>query len=91
MNPSMVDISVAGVIKNAPHPNAGRLLVDFFVSDEGQKLFRDANYIPVAAEVPPREAALRPDGKTFRGIFFSPEATDASMPHWLEVYNEIFR
>jgi iron(III) transport system substrate-binding protein len=91
MNPSMVDISVAGVIQNAPHPNAGRLLVDFFVSDEGQKLFRDADYIPVAAEVPPREAALRPDGKTFRGIFFSPEATDASMPHWLEVYNEIFR
>jgi ABC-type Fe3+ transport system substrate-binding protein len=91
MSPAMVDISVAGVTKDAPHPNAARLLVDFFVSDEGQKLFREADYIPVAAEVQPREAALRPDGKSFRGIFFSPEAADASMPHWLEVYNEIFR
>src|SRR5215469_4530035 len=91
MSPAMVDISVAGVTKDAPHPNAARLLVDFFVSDQGQKLFREADYIPVAADVPPREAALRPDGKSFRGIFFSPEAADASMPHWLAVYNEIFR
>ncbi len=91
MSPAMVDISVAGVTKDAPHPNAGRLLVDFFVSDEGQKIFRDADYIPVAAEVPPREAALRPDGKNFRGMFFSPEQVDASMPHWVDVFNEIFR
>ncbi|HEY6258273.1 MAG TPA: extracellular solute-binding protein [Xanthobacteraceae bacterium] len=91
MSPAMAVISVAGVTKDAPHASAGRLLVDFFVSDEGQKLFRDADYIPVAPDVPPREAALRPDDNSFRGIFFSPELMDASMPHWLEVYNEIFR
>ena len=91
MSPAMVVLCVAGVTKDAPHPNAGKLLVDFLVSDEGQKLFRDVDYIPVAPDVPPREQALRPDGKTFRGIFFSPERSDAAMPHWLEVYNEIFR
>jgi ABC-type Fe3+ transport system substrate-binding protein len=91
MSPAMAVLSVAGVTKDAPHPNAGKLLVDFFVSDEGQKLFRDADYIPAAPEVPPREPALRPDGKSFRAIFFSPEQSDAAMPHWLEVYNEIFR
>ena len=91
MNPAMVVLSVAGVTKDAPHPNAGKLLVDFFVSDEGQRLFRDADYIPAAPDMPPREPALRPDGKSFRAIFFSPEQTDASMPHWLDVYNEIFR
>jgi iron(III) transport system substrate-binding protein len=91
MSPAMVVLCVSGVTRDAPHPNAGKLLVDFFVSEEGQKLFRDVDYIPVDPDVPPREAALRPDGKSFRGIFFSPEQSDAAMPHWLEVYNEIFR
>jgi ABC-type Fe3+ transport system substrate-binding protein len=91
MSPAMVVLCVTGVTKEAPHPNAGKLLVDFFVSDQGQKLFRDVDYIPVDPDVPPRETALRPDGKRFRGIFFSPEQSDAAMPHWLEVYNEIFR
>jgi ABC-type Fe3+ transport system substrate-binding protein len=91
MSPAMVVLCVSGVTRDAPHPNAGKLLVDFFVSDAGQKLFREVDYIPVDPDVPPREAALRPDSKRFRGIFFSPEQSDAAMPHWLEVYNEIFR
>jgi ABC-type Fe3+ transport system substrate-binding protein len=91
MSPAMAVLCVAGVTKDAPHPNAAKLLVDFFVSDEGQKLFRDGDYIPAAPDVPPREPALRPDGKSFRGIFFSPEQIDAAMPHWMEVYDEIFR
>jgi ABC-type Fe3+ transport system substrate-binding protein len=90
MSPAMAVLCVAGVTKDAPHPNAGKLLVDFLVSDEGQKIFREADYIPVAPDVPPREPALRPDGKSFRGIFFSPEQMDASMPHWLDVYHDVF-
>jgi ABC-type Fe3+ transport system substrate-binding protein len=91
MSPAMAVLCVTGVTRDAPHPNAGKLLVDFFVSDEGQKLFRDADYIPAAPDVPPREPSLRPDGKSFRAIFFSPEEADAAMPHWLDIYNEIFR
>jgi ABC-type Fe3+ transport system substrate-binding protein len=79
------------VTRDAPHPNTGKLIVDFLVSDEGQKIFRDGDYIPAAPDVAPREPALRPDGKSFRGTFFSPEQMDAAMPHWLDVYNEIFR
>jgi ABC-type Fe3+ transport system substrate-binding protein len=91
MSPAMAVLSVAGVTKSAPHPNAAKLLVDFFVADEGQKLFRDVDYIPAAPDIAPREPSLRPDGNSFRAIFFSPEHSDAAMPHWLEVYNEIFR
>jgi ABC-type Fe3+ transport system substrate-binding protein len=91
MNPSMAILSVAGVTAPAPHPNAGKLLVDFLVSDEGQSLFRSIGYIRVAPQIAPRDPALRPDGKTFRGTFFSPEAIDTAMPHWNDVFNEIFR
>jgi len=41
--------------------------------------------------VPPRNPALRPDGMVFQAIFFSPEAIDQAMPHWAEVFGEIFR
>jgi hypothetical protein len=34
---------------------------------------------------------MRPDGKTFRGIFFTPERVDAGMPSWMKTFDEIFR
>ncbi len=91
LNPSMGTLSVASVTKSAPHPNAAKLLVDFLVSEEGQVLFRDADYIPVDENVPPRDPSLRPDGKRFSAIWFTPEEVEAKMPHWSEVYRELFR
>ena len=35
------------VFKNAPHPNAARLLLDFFMSDEVQMIFANLGYPPV--------------------------------------------
>ncbi len=35
------------VFKNAPHPNAARLLLDFFMSDEVQTIFANLGYPPV--------------------------------------------
>jgi ABC-type Fe3+ transport system substrate-binding protein len=85
-----VVLSVASVTAGAPHPNAAKLFVDFLISDDGQKLFRDRGYIPVASAIPPLEPKLRPDGKQFRGIFFTPEEIEAAMPHWMEVFNQVF-
>ena len=91
LNPSMTILSVAGVTRGAPHPNAGKLMVDFLTSDEGQKLFRESDYIPAAPDVPPRDLKMRPDGQTFRGIFFTPERVDAGMQQWVKAFDEIFR
>jgi iron(III) transport system substrate-binding protein len=91
MSPAMAILSVASVAAGARHPNAAKLFVDFLISDDGQNLFRDRGYIPVAPAIPPREPKLRPDGKIFRGIFFTPEEIDTSMPRWMEIFNEIFR
>lgn len=35
------------VLKNAPHPNAARLFVDFFLSQEAQKIYAEAWMFPV--------------------------------------------
>jgi ABC-type Fe3+ transport system substrate-binding protein len=91
MSPALGAVSVAAVLKEAAHPNAAKLLVDFFISEEGQSLFRDGDYIPVAPDVPPRESRLRPDGKTFQAIFMTPEQIDAEMPRWNQLFKDIFR
>ena len=91
MNPAMAIPSVISITNGAPHPDAGKLLVEFLTSEEGQKLYREADYMPMDPTVPPRDPRLRPDGQTFRAITFSPEKIDAGMGHWASVFNEVFR
>jgi iron(III) transport system substrate-binding protein len=90
MNPGMAVLSVAAVVKDSPNPNAGKLLLDFFVSQEGQMLFRSGDYIPVDPKIEPREPSLRPDGQAFRARFYSPEQIDVAMPNWHKVFKELF-
>jgi iron(III) transport system substrate-binding protein len=90
MNPVMNTPSVFSIMKDAPHPNAAKLLEDFMVSSDGQKLLRDADYIPVDPAVPPRDASLRPDGETLKGVFYTPEQIDEKLPKWFELFGRLF-
>jgi iron(III) transport system substrate-binding protein len=90
MNPAMGVLSVAGVVKGAAHANAAKLLVDFFVSEEGQRLFQSGDYIPVDPAIEPRDPRLRPDGMHFRAKYFTPEQIDAAMPRWQQLFKDIF-
>jgi iron(III) transport system substrate-binding protein len=90
IDPAMAVFLTLGVVKG-PHRNAGKLLVDFLVSDEGQALFRNADYIPVAPNVPPKDPELRPDGKTFRALYFTPEKLDENIKRWMDIYSETLR
>jgi iron(III) transport system substrate-binding protein len=47
LDPSFATVSSVAIGKNAPHPNAARLLVDFYLSEEGQKALREIDKIPV--------------------------------------------
>jgi ABC-type Fe3+ transport system substrate-binding protein len=89
-DPAMASLLVLGILKG-PHPNAGRLLADFLVSDEGQAIFRDADYTPVAPGVPPKDPSLRPDGVTFKAVTYSPEKLDENLKHWMQVFAETLR
>jgi iron(III) transport system substrate-binding protein len=39
------------LLKNAPRPHAALLLMDYLVSEEGQKVIRDADYFPANPSV----------------------------------------
>ena len=90
IDPAMAAMLVLGVLKG-PHPNAGKLLVDFLMSDEGQALFRDADYIPVAPNIPPKDPGLRPDGTTFKALYYTPEMIDDNIKRWMGIYAETLR
>ena len=79
------------LIKNPLHPNAGKLLFEFILSEEGQKLMADSGELPVLPSVPPKVAALRPGPDTFRAIYLPPEKLVENLAHWTKVYNEYFR
>ena len=91
VSPALSVFSIAGVTKAAPHPNAAKLLLDFLVSEDGQKLYRDADYISVHPKVPPRDPSLRPDGVTLKPYYVRPDVVEEKTAGWWKIYQEIFR
>jgi len=47
LDPSFATVSAVAISKHAPHPNAARLLVDFYLSEEGQNSLREIDKIPL--------------------------------------------
>jgi iron(III) transport system substrate-binding protein len=91
MEPVTGTLSVISVHKNAPHPNAAKLLVDFITSPEGQQIFRAAEYLPADPAVAPLTPTLTPEHGHFRVHFFTPEQTEDNIEAWKKVYDDLFR
>jgi iron(III) transport system substrate-binding protein len=91
MEPVTGTVSVAAVHKNAPHPNAAKLLAEFLASREGQTIFREADYLPADPAVPALDPTLKPEGGKFRVRFFTPEQSDAQMTAWKKIADDLFR
>src|SRR5205823_12034441 len=79
LSPATVDPDLVGLPKNAPHPNAGLLFVEFVTSREGQLIFQKADYLPARPDVPPRKPELVPERGGFNGTVITPAMTAKSM------------
>ncbi|HEY6259905.1 MAG TPA: extracellular solute-binding protein [Xanthobacteraceae bacterium] len=90
MEPATGTLSVISIHKNAPHPNAAKLLVDFIISKEGQQIYRDADYLTADPAVPAREPSLKPEDGHFRVHFFPPEAIEDNLPKWKRIFDDLF-
>jgi ABC-type Fe3+ transport system substrate-binding protein len=91
MQPPLVSYAVMSVPKGAPNPNAGKLLIDYIVSEEGQQIFAKAGELPVRPGIKLSDPTLVPDGKTFKGTFITPEELGKQLPIWTKIYDEYFR
>lgn len=57
--PVITYIHPIALAKSAPHPNAGKLLMSFILSTEGQKMLRDQGRVPSHREIDPQVFSLR--------------------------------
>jgi iron(III) transport system substrate-binding protein len=57
--PVITYVHPIALMKAAPHPNAGKLLISFILSVEGQRMLRDQGRIPSHRDVDPQVFSLR--------------------------------
>jgi ABC-type Fe3+ transport system substrate-binding protein len=91
LSPATVTPGLVGLPKNAPHPNAGLLFVEFVTSKEGQQIFQKAAYLPARPDVPPTVPELIPATGSLGATVITPALTAKSMNHWDKVFADLFR
>ena len=91
MEPLVSAASLLGLIKGGPNPNAGKLLIDYILSEEGQKVLASTKYLPARPGVPALVPDLLPTGpKPFKATFMSPKIVKADLKTWIKLINEKF-
>ncbi len=91
LQPALAVFSVASITAQSPHPAAAKLLVDFLVSLEGQKIIAAADEVPIHPGIVIDDPAVRPDPAKFRINFMTPEQLETNLPAWAKIYNDLFR
>ena len=90
LEPLTGSVMAVAVTRQAPHPNAARLFVDFLISAAGQEIVREGDGLPARPGVAAKDPALLPGTGKFRGIYFTPEETEEQMPRWQALRSELF-
>ena len=89
--PVTATIQTIALAKNTPHPHAAMLLLDFVMSEKGQKVFQQSNYLPAHPKVPAKQADLKPGGGRFkRAYYIDPEVQYDKGNEWVEYFNNVF-
>ncbi|MEX6508458.1 ABC transporter substrate-binding protein [Jiella sp. M17.18] len=91
MEPLVSSASLLGLIKGAPHPNAGKLFIDWLLSDEGQRVLASTNYLPSRPGVDAAIPTLLPTGpKPFETTFMSPTIVADNLKTWIGLLDKKF-
>jgi iron(III) transport system substrate-binding protein len=91
LEPVPASFDSVALLKDAPHPHAAQLLLEFLLSEDGQKIFAQNEYLPALPSVPAVVAGLRPNDGGFRANFMEPMEIYRSLPHWQKVTQDLFR
>ena len=90
MEPVVESFNYLQILKNAPHPNAARLLYDFILSREGQALFRDNDYLPSNPFVEAKDPSLKPAVGKFKSTLMTIEMAQ-NLPRWTQIADELLK
>jgi iron(III) transport system substrate-binding protein len=86
LNPVFANIHPVGLAAKAPHPNAGKLFIDFVLSKRGQELIRGMNRIPDRVDTAPEQARL------IEGIkpAFAPVEVLEEFERYAKLFHDVF-
>ena len=91
LEPVTATIQTIALMKNTPHPHASMLLLDFVLSEKGQKVFQQTNYLPSHPKVPAKQADLKPGGGRFtKALYMSPEMQFEQGNEWVDYFQNNF-
>ncbi|MEK7230107.1 MAG: extracellular solute-binding protein [Candidatus Binatota bacterium] len=87
LEPAVVQVNPVMLAAKAPHPNSGRLFIDFILSKEGQQMLSGFQRIPVRKDVDPDPPRL------FRGYKRAIESPEGykDFDGTVKLYLEIFK
>jgi iron(III) transport system substrate-binding protein len=91
LEPVPVAFDAISLLKGAQHPHAGKLLMDFLASQEGQTVIAKATYLPALPGVPAMVGGLKPDDGHFKATYLRPKQIDKQMPRWSGIVNDMLR
>ena len=91
MEPVTANIAAIGVIKGARHPNAGKLLIEFMLSLDGQKVLQKANYLPAHADVPALVPTLKPKEGNYKVNIMPLKMVHRELKKWKKIHSDLFR
>jgi ABC-type Fe3+ transport system substrate-binding protein len=91
LEPATATVNTIALASRAPHPHASMLLLDFVLSEKGQKVFQQVNYLPSHPKVPARQADLKPGGGRFnKALYITPEAQFDKGNEWVDYFHKQF-
>lgn len=87
LEPTVIQVNPAMLAAKAPHPNAGRLFMDFLLSKDGAEMLRSFQRIPVRTDVEPDPPRLF---RGFKYVIENPESYK-NFDETVKLYLEIFK
>ncbi|MBI2368577.1 MAG: extracellular solute-binding protein [Deltaproteobacteria bacterium] len=85
--PIVLDIQAVALSALPPHPNAGKLFMDFLLSSETQAIIYQDRKIPIRPGVVPESSPLHPTGLE---LFPSPPKVVTNLNHYASKFEQIF-
>jgi iron(III) transport system substrate-binding protein len=83
LEPVVARANCVGVLAKAPHPRAARLFYEYLISDEGQRLFAQRDYIPASR-------TARPHLQDAKLHIIDPGIAIDQGEKWAKLFNETF-
>jgi ABC-type Fe3+ transport system substrate-binding protein len=91
LEPATATLNTIALASRAPHPHASMLFLDFVLSERGQKVFQQVNYLPSHPKVPAKQADLKPGGGRFnKALYITPEAQFEKGNDWVDYFQKQF-